>query len=176
MIKYCLEKWDKNKDRLQHALAMDESLDDCDYMYLVKMYVNYILNDVQKASEIEEEECYLWVEPEWNVEKIVEIVGSGYSGDNIYVIPKYRACCAEEYLFVKVDYGSCSHCDTLSGIQRFHQEPTRPDGVQLTDYMTLCRDMMTHTIRPFCSDYEDDDTFEEVKVNWITDEYYEAIE
>ena len=53
MLKYCVEKWDKNKTLLMNALQSEEiynKLGSYEYADLVKLVVKYILND-GKAEE-----------------------------------------------------------------------------------------------------------------------------
>lgn len=47
MTKYCLEKWDKNKDKLEQALKIEKNMQSnrYDYKKLIKMVVVHILNE-----------------------------------------------------------------------------------------------------------------------------------
>lgn len=68
-------------------------------------------------------------------ENIIEINHGDYHGTFVYVIPSdnYQP---NNYWYVKVEYGSCSHCDTLEEIhsQNYDEVPTEQ---QLKDYVTL---------------------------------------
>ena len=76
MIKYCIEKWDKNKDLLRSVLNNnellnhvlnkneDDPLEYLEYKDLVKLTVMFILND----------------ENEWDENKIKEIDDGDYQG------------------------------------------------------------------------------------------------
>ena len=44
MLKYCRDKWEENKDKLEKALREADNLNGCDYKELVVMVVEYILN------------------------------------------------------------------------------------------------------------------------------------
>ena len=44
MLKYCLDKWNKNKGLLEEQLRKDTKLNSCEYSYLVKLVVDFILN------------------------------------------------------------------------------------------------------------------------------------
>ena len=52
MIKYCLEKWDKNCAKLENAIRQDTLINECKYDYLVNLVVTYILNDGEDVSHI----------------------------------------------------------------------------------------------------------------------------
>lgn len=42
MIKYCVKKWNKNKDKLYNELKDDLNLNGCEYEYLVRLVVKHI--------------------------------------------------------------------------------------------------------------------------------------
>lgn len=50
MIKYCLEKWDKNKNELKENIKNDTEINSCNYKYLVKKVIDIILNDNSKEK------------------------------------------------------------------------------------------------------------------------------
>lgn len=153
MIKFCLEQWDKNKERLEDRLDGDRKLNSCDYEYLVKLVVNYVLND--------EEPRY---GEDYDSENITVIDDGHYQGTLLFVIPQKTYQPSEyEYLMTYVGYGSCSGCDTLQSIQAWNDE--KPTKQQLKDYMTLCKDIVTNMIRPFNSGWRDDDKFRTVEIS-----------
>ena len=153
MIKFCLEQWDKNKERLEDRLDGDRKLNSCDYEYLVKLVVNYVLND--------EEPRY---GEDYDSENITVIDDGHYQGTLLFVIPQKTYQPSEyEYLMTYVGYGSCSGCDTLQSIQSWNDE--KPTKQQLKDYMTLCKDIVTNMIRPFNSGWRDDDKFRTVEIS-----------
>jgi len=153
MIKFCLEQWDKNKERLEDRLDDDRKLNSCDYEYLVKLVVNYVLND--------EEPRY---GEDYDSENITVIDDGHYQGTLLFVIPQKTYQPSEyEYLMTYVGYGSCSGCDTLQSIQSWNDE--KPTKQQLKDYMTLCKDIVTNMIRPFNSGWRDDDKFRTVEIS-----------
>ena len=142
MIKYCIEKWDRNKDLLRSALSnnkllnhiLNESCDDpleyLEYKDLVKLTVMFILND----------------ENEWDAKKITEIDDGDYQGTLLYLIPEdtYQPD-SSEYLMTFVEYGSCSGCDTLQAIQCFLD--TRSRDKSIDDLMNLCKDLICNMIQ-----------------------------
>jgi hypothetical protein len=70
-----------------------------------------------------------------DVEKITEIKSGEYHGDFLYIIGSQSAY-STDYWYVRVEYGSCSSCDTLERIKDYRaREP--PDEEQVKQYMTL---------------------------------------
>lgn len=76
-------------------------------------------------------------EQEWDLpdpDRITEIDHGDYQGKLVYVIGAtgYQP---DTYWYVKVDYGSCSACDTLQEIA--HSDNGPPTDEQVSQYMTL---------------------------------------
>ena len=142
MIKYCLEKWDKNQEKLKEALSKDEKLLYCDYGYLVNRVVHYILNNGGEDN----------FTGMWSTEHIHEINDGNYSGSLLYLIPKgtYEPS-HYDYLLTYVDYGSCSGCDMLQRIFASTDDYTAklPNEQQLADFMDLCRHLVCNMIKPY---------------------------
>ena len=152
MIKYCLDKWNKNYKRLESALASVENLNEvCDYKYLVAMIVKNILND--------EGDYYQWAE-----DRITEIDDGNYQGTLLYMIPEDTYQPDEcEYLMTFVGYGSCSGCDTLQGIKSYDwDDEPKASEKQLKAYMELCRDMVMHMIKPYNEGWREVEEFNTV--------------
>ena len=159
MIKYCIEKWDKNKDLLRSALdnnkllnhILNESRDDpleyLEYKDLVKLTVMFILND----------------ENEWDANKIKEIDDGDYQGTLLYLIPEdtYQPD-SSEYLMTFVDYGSCSGCDTLQAIQCFLDTKSRDKSID--DLMNLCKDLICNMIKPYNTGWRHDEKFDMIEI------------
>lgn len=55
----------------------------------------------------------------------------GYSGTLLFTMSDK----SDGFWYVKIDYGSCSVCDTLEGIRKYSDEP--PTKEQIDDYMAL---------------------------------------
>ena len=158
MIKYCIEKWDKNKDLLRSVLNNnellnhvlnkndDDPLEYLEYKDLVKLTVMFILND----------------ENEWDVNKIKEIDDGDYQGTLLYLIPEdtYQPN-SSEYLMTFVEYGSCSGCDTLQGIQCFLGTKGRNESIN--DLMSLCKDLICNMIKPYNTGWRYDERFSTIK-------------
>ena len=60
--------------------------------------------------------------------------GGTYQGTLVYVIGG-KGISLDRYWYVKIDYGSCSGCDTLESIRRYDQG--QPSSKQVDEYMTL---------------------------------------
>ena len=159
MIKYCIEKWDKNKDILRSALNNDKLLnhvlnkndDDpleyLEYKDLVKLTVMFILND----------------ENEWDANKIKEIDDGDYQGTLLYLIPEdtYQPD-SSEYLMTFVEYGSCSGCDTLQAMQCYLDIRSRNESID--DLMNLCKDLICNMIKPYNTGWRHDEKFDTIEI------------
>ena len=66
--------------------------------------------------------------------RIHEIDDGDYQGTLLYIIAE-NGYQPSEYWFVRVDYGSCSGCDTLEAIRGYSGEP--PNDKQVKEYMML---------------------------------------
>ena len=150
MIKYCIDKWNKNRDKLEEALMKDSTLNCCDYHHLVKMVVKYILNDEDSGYG-----------KNWDADNITEIDNGNYQGTLLFIIPADTYQPSEyEYLMTYVRYGSCSVCDTLQSIRGWGDEPITPE--QIKDFMGLCKDLVTNMIKPYNTGWRASSDFEVV--------------
>lgn len=151
MLKYCLDKWNENKSVLEARLKADSTLNSCQYIDLVKLVVDCILNygiDYGKK---------------WDSDKITVIDNGEYQGTQLFLIPKETYQPSEyEYLMTYVNYGSCTVCDTLQAIQGWHEEPLTEK--QVGDFMQLCKDLLTNMIKPYNSGWREDKEFEQVSI------------
>lgn len=152
MLKYCAEKWDKNKTLLMNALQSEEIYNElrvCIYADLVQLVVKYILNNEKEEYDT----------GEWDENNITEVDNGDYQGTLLYLIPaKTSQPCANEYLITFVDYGSCGGCDTLIGIQTSmpYQGYCESDEQfvilkrkTIEDFMTLCLRLVQHIKKPY---------------------------
>lgn len=143
MIKYCKEQWMKNEGKLKEVLLHRKDLNYCSYETLVKLVVDYILNDEEQDEN-------------WDSKNITVIDNGDYQGTELYLIPRNTYQPAEyDYLMTYVGYGSCSGCDTLQNIQC--------DEDNIDDYMTLCRDLVFNMVKPYNNGWRNEDLFDEVK-------------
>lgn len=144
MLNYCKYKWAENEQKLKEAIEKSENHIEWEYDDLVRMVVTYILN---KGGD--EEKVY---GANWS-DNLAIIDDGDYQGTLIYLIHRevYQPS-PDDYLITYVDYGSCPGCDTLEGIQSDYDNKEKyPKPGQVMEYMTLCRDIVTHFKHPFDS-------------------------
>ena len=92
MLKYCYHKWDYNKDRLKEAIREDKYINECDYIYLVKLVTKYILNG-KFPPELDK-----W-ESGWDCNKITVIDNGDYQGTQLFLFPLTRISLALMNIF-----------------------------------------------------------------------------
>ncbi len=152
MIKFCVEQWGNNKEKLEkyfEEMSKDELLE-LGYIDLVKAIVKCIFNNNEKYS--------------WDSERITEIDNGYYQGTLLYLIPEDRYQPDEaEYLMTYVGYGSCSGCDTLLSIKAWFNDK---DEI-IKDYISLCKDIVQNTIKPYNAGWRQDDIFNTVDIKEI---------
>lgn len=158
MIQYCYEKWKRHEDKLRKALSKRKDLGRIDYQDLVKITVTYILNPVDE--DIDSEVGY----NKWSTKNIVEVTQGDYQGTLVYLIPADVSQPDEsEYLMTYIGYGSCSVCDTLQGIQTsVPYDGGLPNKQAIDDFMTLCRDIVCNTIKPYNKGWQKRNLFDPV--------------
>lgn len=152
MLKFCIEKWDKNKDRLRKDIESNlEEYNSNSYDYLVKKVVDLIFNDEDGAS---------W--EEFDSANITEIDNGDCQGTLLYMIPRKTYQPSEyEYLMTYVGYGSCSGCDTLQAIQIWNIKDTSDEEKDkfTEDMIGLCLDIVQNTIKPYNYGWRSDERF-----------------
>lgn len=155
MLKYCAKKWVKNKYKLEDAIRKDKNINSCSYKTLVELIVKYILNDEDNK----------WSSQTWDDTNITLIDDGDYQGTQLFLIPtKNYQPGPHDYLMTYADYGSCSVCDTLEGIQSDHYGK-KPTDEQVADYMTLCLHLVQRMVKPYKNIYHNhEDDFEEIKI------------
>lgn len=160
MIKFCKDQWNANRERLEKALRSDTQLNNCDYKYLLSLVVTHILNPgLESFAE------------GWSAENITVIDNGHYQGTLMFLIPMDRYQPSEsDYLLTFVNYGSCSGCDTLMGIQDKDRkdlkifDDTPPTEQQLKDYMVLCKDLVTNIVKPYNHGWREDERYNTVEM------------
>lgn len=152
MMKYCFDKWNKNQDKLLKAIKKDKTLNDCEYVYLVKLVVHHILNDGKEELDYYDD---------WDADEITVIDSGGYQGTLLFLIPKGNFPMEYQYIMTFVNYGSCPGCDTLQGIQLYTDE--EPTDVQAKEYLALCKDIVTNMIVPYNTGWRQSDEFNQVE-------------
>ena len=155
MIKYALKKWNENKDVLRDAIQQTEKDKRSVWNYndIVKLVCRYIFNENTTDNE-----------PKINIGGITMIDNGCYQGTLLFMMPFDTYQPAEyEYLMTYVGYGSCSGCDTLQRIQLDEMYYNVESDDDLIDsYMTLCKDIVSNTIRPYNTGWRNDMIFEPV--------------
>lgn len=99
-----------------------------------KHLVRAVFEAAHPGSYLEVVRAVVEIMPEMDAERIHAIDDGHYQGTLIFVIPE-EGYQPSSYWFVKVDYGSCSGCDTLERIRNYCDEKPTPE--QVDDYMTL---------------------------------------
>ena len=151
MLKIVVEKWWKNKKKLEDAYRTKKGWNCCSYLDIVKETVDTILNDNDEYAK-------------WNIKYITEIDNGDYQGTLLFLIPAKTYQPSEyEYLMTYVGYGSCSGCDTLQAIQSWHSDEEPPTKQQLKDFMSLCKDMVCNMIKPYNTGWRNKTDFEPVE-------------
>lgn len=155
MLKIILEKWDKNKDKLQKVFETQKGFNDCNYTDIVKLVFNTIYNADEEFSS-----------DKLDIENITKIDNGDYQGTLLYLIPfdTYQPS-ESEYLMTYVGYGSCSGCDTLQAIQMYGGYESCLTEGQVQDFMQLAKDILQNTIKPYNYGWRSDEKFERVEVN-----------
>ena len=118
MIAEFVKLWNKKKDILLQKYKEHHPND----------YIE-IVTDVVKLL-CKENEKYDCPDPE----RVHQIDDGDYQGTLVFIIGA-KGYHPDDYWYVKVDYGSCSVCDTLKGISQYDNDP--PSLEQANEYLTL---------------------------------------
>ena len=150
MLKIVIEKWWKNKSKLENAYRTKLGWNSCSYRDIVKETIDVILNDENN---------------EWDIGHITEIDNGDYQGTYLYLIPEntYQPS-ASEYLMTYVYYGSCSGCDTLLAIQEWGEGLLKEK--QIKEFMTLSLHLLENMIKPYNSGWRYNADYEQVSDGW----------
>jgi len=152
MLKIIKEKWDKNESLLRETLTQNDTLNRCSYLDLVKIAFAAIFNDEQTSG------CEAL-----DLDEITEIDNGDYQGTLLYLIPfKTYQPSEYEYIMTYVGYGSCSGCDTLQSIQGF--EDKEPTENQIKEFMALCKDILTNSIKPYNGGWRKNEDYNQVEM------------
>ncbi len=154
MLKFCIEQWNKNKDKLRKDIEDNfAEYNNASYKDLVVKVVDIIFND--------EDDYY---GDKFDSENITEIDNGDYQGTLLYIIPQNTYQPSEsEYLMTYVGYGSCSGCDTLQAIQMWNFDDEGVSGDEkeqfIKDMLGLCLNLVQNTIKPYNYGWRKDDRF-----------------
>lgn len=166
MLKYCKDKWAENEDKLREAISKTDRNIRREWTYadLVILVVENILNPGMQPKYLRHKGFLTSAGSPWQT-NVGEVDDGDYQGTLIFVIHmnSYQPN-SDEYMFTYVEYGSCSGCDTLQGIQSediYDEENQKEiDGSVMYDYMTLCKHLVDNFKHPFESNFVN---FEEAK-------------
>ena len=153
MLKIVVEKWWKNKKKLEDAYRTKKGWNCCSYLDIVKETVDTILNDDNDAYA------------KWNIKHITEIDNGDYQGTYLYLIPAntYQPS-ADEYLMTYVYYGSYSGCDTLQAIQEWNDGLLKEE--QIKEFMTLSLHLLENMIKPYNNGWHNNADYDQVSDDW----------
>lgn len=172
MIRFAIDKWDKNKNKLEaHVKENLKDYEDCEYKKLVEDVVQHVFSDEPNTYNDFSE---------FDVKKITEIDNGDYQGTLLYLIPQDAYQPDEtEYLMTHVSYGSCSGCDTLQAVQYdisdvcgdnewsgcTKEELEKKEKQAIGDLMTLFLHLVQNTIRPYNNGWREDEKFNVINNN-----------
>lgn len=147
MIKYCLEKWNKNSERLFEKIRSSGNA------YQSWTYTDLVI----MISECIFEKEYFGV---------TTIAYPDNRRHRLFLIAEHTYQPSETgYLMTYVDYGSCSGCDTFESIKADYinswDDPISEK--QANNIFTLCRDIVNHTIKPYNHGWRNDPRFDHVE-------------
>lgn len=124
MIQHYVKLWNERKHILEEHFKETDLTDD--YDEIVKALFEYVLIETPKQYP-----------DKHDVDNMVIIDHGSYQGTRIYFVPfKTYQPTEKDYIYLGVDYGSCSGCDALQSICRY--EYNKPNDEQLKDLMMLC--------------------------------------
>lgn len=119
MIQEFIDRFILNKEKLAGVFT-EKHPDD---------YMNLVVETIRLITDKEE---YGIFNPSPN--RIHQIDDGDYQGTLLFVIAA-KGYQPSKYWYVKVNYGSCSGCDTLQSIRMYGDEKPTPE--QIKDYLTL---------------------------------------
>lgn len=137
MLKIIVSQWDENEKALRETLSKMD-LSTVEYKDLVRIAFDVVYN--RHLVELDA----------LDTDHITEIDNGDYQGTLLYLIPFDCYQPGEyEYLMTYVGYGSCSVCDTLQALQCDLPDDGFPSEDNVKDFMVLCKDILTNTIKPY---------------------------
>lgn len=139
MNRYCVDRWDRNKGRLQERIENSIDHNTWGYETLVKMIIEEVLNPGAESKY-----------DTWDSEEITVIDNGDYQGSQLFLFHKntYQPS-PKDYLITFEYYGSCSGCDTLMAIQEWSYKQELPTEIQVRDYMALCLNLIQQMRFPY---------------------------
>lgn len=135
--------WEKNKTEIESYIRTHKQNEYAEYKDLVRLLFDVVINPEIKGADRNKYDC----------NDIKEIDNGDYQGTLIFILHKncYQPSITD-YMYTYVDYGSCSGCDTLMGIQDYNLDKY-PTENQIKDYTTLLLHLLQRATRMI--DYEE---------------------
>lgn len=124
MIKEFVERWEANKVAVR---VVFEAAHPEDYAAIIKAVISQITTD---------EYSQLCPDPD----RIHQLDDGSYQGTLVFVIAE-KGYQPSKYYYCMIRYGSCSACDTLTGIKNYSDD--KPTKEQVDQYMMLA----LHTVQ-----------------------------
>lgn len=127
MKKEFIERWEKNKGRLEEYFRTTKQEDYDTYGKIVKRLFELVINDSRSDGT---------VRFNFNIEKMTVIDNGDYTGTKIFILynDTYEPDISD-YVVTHDYYGSCSGCDTLLSISGY--DKGTPNNEQVKEYMTV---------------------------------------
>lgn len=133
MIKEIITQWEENKHKLRHYFETTPQSEYDEYEAIVRKVFELC---VPKGVAYNLHGSAIKVDAlGWDLNALTAVDLGCYQGDLFFIIPLKSCYSAKDCVCVIVDYGSCSHCDTLLSISRY--KSGLPDEKQVNEYMTL---------------------------------------
>lgn len=128
MVKEFVERWDKNKDKLEEHIKTHIMGEYDDYGDLVKLLFDIVINPPINTYN----------NAQFDTKNIEELDDGDYQGTLVFILHKdlYQPSVGD-YVYTSVGYGSCCGCDTLQAIHMYDRDKL-PSEEQVKDYMLLC--------------------------------------
>ena len=140
MLKWCVQRWDENKDKLREAIkervASDEFSMCLDYDDLAELISRHIFVSYGIPYTL----------------LMTTGLRSDYQGSACFIFGRNGNDSTDtDILMSRIYYGSCTVCDTIQAA-----------GGNIDDLMTIAKDIVTNTIKPFNSGWDHDSEFDEI--------------
>lgn len=140
MVKeFCLA-WEKNKSQLEEYFRTHKQEEYDSYTKLVKLLFDITINPEINIDTIWSSNA------RYATDKILVIDDGEWQGSLIFILHQnYYHPSVKNYVYTSVDYGSCSGCDTLLGINSYLTD-CLPTEKQIQDYMILCLHLLQNCV------------------------------
>jgi hypothetical protein len=143
IISEFVECWNNRKPLLEKSFSQKEP---SSYKDIFKRLVEIVLSPADIENEKKKNEKYSFdidYFPELDSEKITTIDDGDYQGTLLFLVPE-KCYQPNNYWVAKVNYGSCSGCDTFQSIQQSKNvydfetgEYEKLTDEQISEYMLL---------------------------------------